>query len=170
MNEAHDQDPFNNSSYGTLVDSPYKIDQPAGPRRPRLQRADHPRLRGRLGREGAARRPLAGPIARARRHGHLARLQQHRPRDSPLYPRELHRLHGLRDPVPRHGHPGQGALRGRARGEAGHDRRRRRSRGLPRRNGQGPRSTSTRPRRRGCRAGCSTSSSTPASARAAPSA
>ena len=25
MNEAHDQDPFNNSSYGTLVDSPYKL-------------------------------------------------------------------------------------------------------------------------------------------------
>ena len=25
MNEAHDQDPFNNSSYGTLVDTPYKL-------------------------------------------------------------------------------------------------------------------------------------------------
>ncbi|MGA7498664.1 MAG: hypothetical protein WBX00_18200, partial [Isosphaeraceae bacterium] len=25
MNEPHDQDPFNNSSYGTLVDSPYKL-------------------------------------------------------------------------------------------------------------------------------------------------
>src|SRR5438552_19190394 len=25
MNEAHDQDPFNNSSYGSLVDTPYKL-------------------------------------------------------------------------------------------------------------------------------------------------
>ena len=48
MNEAHDQDPFNNNSYGTLVDARLQARQPAGPRRPRLQRADHPRLRGRL--------------------------------------------------------------------------------------------------------------------------
>ena len=25
MNEAHERDPFNNNSYGTLVDSPYKL-------------------------------------------------------------------------------------------------------------------------------------------------
>ena len=29
-----------------------------------------------------------------------------------VHPRELHRLHGLRHRVPRHGHPRQGALRG----------------------------------------------------------
>ena len=25
MNEAHDRDPFNNNSYGTTVDAPYKM-------------------------------------------------------------------------------------------------------------------------------------------------
>ncbi len=33
MNEASERDPFNNNSYGTLVDSPYKTDQLARARR-----------------------------------------------------------------------------------------------------------------------------------------
>ena len=110
---------------------PLQAGQPAGARRHRLQRADHPRLRGRLGREGAARRPVAGPLAGPRRHGDPARLQQHRPRDPRVHSRELHRLHGLRHRVPRHRHPGQGALRDRARGAAGDDPRTGRPRDVP---------------------------------------
>ena len=109
--------------------------QPAGAGRDRLQRAHHPRLRGRLRREGPARRPVAGPLAGPRRHRHAARLQQHLPGNPRVHPRELHRLHGLRDRVPRHRHPRQGAVRGRVGGEAA-DHPRGRPRDVSRRSGR----------------------------------
>ena len=141
-NAASEKDPFNNNCYGTLVDRAYKLVSAAGARRRRLQRADHPRLRGRLRREGAAGRPVAGPLAGPGRHGDAARLQLHRPGDPRVHPRELHRLHGLRDRVPGHGHPRQGARRGRVGAEA----RRRSPRPTARctrRSGRRPRSTTT---------------------------
>ena len=169
MNEANERDPFNNNSYGTLVDSGYKLRQPAGPRRRRLQRAHHPRLRGRLRRKGAARRSVAGPLAGPRRHRHAARLQQHLPGNPRVHPRELHRLHGLRHRVPRHRHSRQGAVRDRI-GREAQDHSRSRPRRCSASSGPRPRSTTTPARRRAAPAACSTSSSTRPSARAVPSA
>ena len=169
MNEANERDPFNNNCYGTLVDQRLQAGQPAGPRRGRFQRAHHPRLRGRLRREGPAGRPVAGPLAGPRRHRHPARLQQHRPGNPRVHPRELHRLHGLRHRVPRHRHPRQGPVRDGVGSRS--------SRRSPRptgrctaRSGPRPRSTTTPARRSSAPAACSRSSSTPPSARAAPSA
>ena len=123
MNEANERDPYNNNCYGTLVDRPYvEVKLPVLDVH-RLQRARHPRLRGRQRREGAAGRPGAGPVAGSGRHGGAARLQLRRAGDSGVHPRELHRLHGLRDRVPRHGDPRQGDRRAGPRGEAGGDRR-----------------------------------------------
>ena len=75
MNEPHDQDPFNNSSYGTLVDAPYKLVN-----LPVLDVLDFNEriIRGYedgYGRERTARRSLAGPLAGSRRHGDPPRLQ-----------------------------------------------------------------------------------------------
>ena len=86
MNEANERDPFNNNCYGTLVDSRLQAGQAAGARRQRLQRAHHPRLRRRLRREGAAGRPVAGPLAGPGRHRHAARLQLHRPGNPGVHP------------------------------------------------------------------------------------
>ena len=112
------------------------------------------------GEKRPARRPVAGPLAGPGRHRHAARLQQHRAGNPRVHPRELHRLHGLRDRVPRHRHPRQGALRGRAGGRS--------SQAIPEadremyraRSGRRPRSTTTPARRSAASAGCSTSSST----------
>ena len=101
-----------------------------------------------------SRGPLAGP----RRHRHAARLQQHLPGNPRVHPRELHRLHGLRHRVPRHRHPRQGPLRGRAGSRS--------CRPFPKptgrctaRSGPRPRSTTTPARRRPAPAACSRSSS-----------
>ncbi len=146
MNEASENDPFNNNCYGTTIDRPYKkVDLPVLDVA-RLQRADHPRLRGRLRREGPARRPLARPVADPRRHRLAARLQLHLPRDPQVHPRELHRLHGLRHRVPGHRHPRQGSGRGRMGAETA-DHSRGRPRHVPRAVVARPRST-TMPARR----------------------
>ena len=63
MNEANERDPFNNNCYGTLVDQRLQDGQPAGARRDRFQRAHHPRLRGRLGRDAIC--PPTCPLARS---------------------------------------------------------------------------------------------------------
>ena len=170
MNAASDKDPFNNNCYGTLVDRAYKLGQPAGARRRRLQRAHHPRLRGGLRREGPARRPVAGPLARPGRHRVAARLQLHRPGDPRVHPGELHRLHGLRDRVPGHRHPRQGARRGRVGGRS--------SRTIPEADREMYKAQWSKTKKYydageeegTASAGCSTSSSTRRSARAAPSA
>ena len=160
MNEASDRDPFNNNCYGTLVDRDYKqvnlpvldvID---------FNERDHPRLRGRLRREGPARRPVAGPLADPRRHRDAARLQLHRPGNPGVHPRELHRLHGLRHRVPRHRHPRQGAGRDRAGREAADAFPTRPTARCSRSSGRRPRSITTGRRRRAAPAACSTSSST----------
>ena len=49
MNEASERDPFNNNCYGTLVDRRLQAGHAADPRRGRLQRPHHPRLRRGLG-------------------------------------------------------------------------------------------------------------------------
>ena len=79
MNEANERDPYNNNRYGTLVDCGYKlVTLPILDVR-RFQRADHPRLRRRHRREGAAGRSVGRPLADSRRHGDAARFQLHRP-------------------------------------------------------------------------------------------
>ena len=81
MNEATRPGPVQQQLLRHAGRLPLQAGQSAGTRRARLQRADHPRLRGRLGREGAAGRPVAGPLAGPRRHGNAPRLQQHRAGD-----------------------------------------------------------------------------------------
>ncbi len=114
MNEANERDPYNNNCYGTLVDRRLQAGQAADSRRRRLQRAHHPRLRRRHRREGTAGRSVAGPLADSGRHGHAARFQLHRAGNPGVHPRELHRLHGLRHPLPRHGDPRQSDRRSRS--------------------------------------------------------
>ena len=78
MNEAHDQDPFNNNSYGTLVDCDYKLVN-----LPVLDVHDFNERIIRGYEEGYGEKDLpadllAGPLAGPGRHRHPARLQQHR--------------------------------------------------------------------------------------------
>ena len=61
MNEANEQRPVQQQLLRHAGRSRLQAGQPAGARRQRLQRADHPRLRGRLRREGPARRPVRRP-------------------------------------------------------------------------------------------------------------
>ena len=73
--------------------------------------------------EGDAEKDLPADLSMARSlvpagHGQPPRLQQRRPGDPGLHRRELHRLHGVRHRVPRHGDPGQGPGRAGAGGEA----------------------------------------------------
>ena len=118
MNEASDKDPFNNNCYGTLVDRPYKLVS-----LPVLDVNDFNERIIRGYEEGYGENDLPADLSVARsldpgRHRVAARLQLHRPGDPRVHPRELHRLHGLRDRVPGHRHPRQGARRGRVGGEA----------------------------------------------------
>ncbi len=118
MNEANERDPFNNNSYGTLVDTPYKLVN-----LPVLDVIDFNERIIRGYEEGCGEKELPADLSLARSlvpagTATLARLQQHLPGDPRLHPRELHRLHGLRHRVPRHRHPRQGALRDRAGREA----------------------------------------------------
>ena len=81
MNEANDQDPFNNNCYGTLVDAPYKLVS-----LPVLDVLDFNERIIRGYEEGYGEKELPAdlsrrPLARPRRHGHAPRLQLHRPRD-----------------------------------------------------------------------------------------
>ena len=131
MNEANERDPFNNNSYGTLVDAPYKdvklpILDVHG-----FQRPDHPRLRGRDGRMRPARRSDGRPFARSRGDRDAPRFQLHRSGYPGVYAEQLHGLHGLRDALPRYGDPGQGAQRERFREAAGGDLRSGRPRDVP---------------------------------------
>ena len=128
MNEANERDPFNNNCYGTLVDRGYKLVS-----LPVLDVIDFNERIIRGYEEGWGEKDLpadltAGPLAGPGRHRHAARLQQHLAGNPRVHHRELHRLHGLRDRVPRHRHPRQGAVRDRAGGEAQDH-----SRGRPRR-------------------------------------
>ena len=112
MNEANERDPFNNNCYGTLVDTPLQARHAC--RSSTSTTSTSAIIRGYeegYRREGSARRPVGRPLADPRRHGDAARLQLRRPGDSRVHPRELHRLHGLRHRMPRHGHSRQGAGR-----------------------------------------------------------
>ena len=161
MNEANDRDPYNNNCYGTLVDRPYvEVKLPILDVIDFNERVIRGYEEGRGEKElpaDLARRPVAGPG----RHGGAARLQLRRPGDSGVHPRELHRLHGLRDRVPGHGHSRQGDRRAGPRGEAGGDRQRRATGQCSRPNGRSRGSTTTARRKRASTAAGSRSSSTP---------
>ncbi len=108
MNEPNSRDPYNNNSYGTLVDSPYvNVDLPILDVNDFNDRIIRGYEEG-TGRKRIAGRPVDRPLADSRRHGDAARLQLRRPGDPGIHHRELHRLHGLRDRMPRYGHSGQG--------------------------------------------------------------
>ena len=170
MNEAHDQDPFNNSSYGTLVDSPYKMVS-----LPVLDVLDFNERIIRGYEDGTAEKGLPADLSLARSlvpagTATLRDFSNIAP-EIPLYIPE--NCTGCMDCVTQ---CPDTAILGKVLSETeleerlAHDHRHRPTARCSARSGRGPRSTSTPPRRRGCPAGCSTSSSTPASARAAPSA
>ena len=170
MNEANERDPYQQQQLRHAGRFGVQAGHAADPRRRRFQRADHPQLRRGHGRKGAAGRSVRGPLADSRGHRDAPRFQLHRSGYPGVHPQQLHRLHGLRDALPRYGDPRQSDQRKRVREEDGRRSPTRPSARCSATSGPRPASTTkVRPRSR-AKGGCSRSSSTPASARAAPSA
>ena len=169
MNERHDQDPFNNSSYGTLVDSPYKLVS-----LPVLDVLDFNERIIRGYEDGSAEKGLPADLSLARSlvpagTATLRDFSNIAP-EIPLYIAE--NCTGCMDCVTQ---CPDTAILGKVLSETELEERLATitdpaDRACSAPSGREPRSTSTPPRRRGCPGGCSTSSSTPASARGAPSA
>ena len=105
MNEASERDPFNNNSYGTIFDSPYKaIHLPVLDVNDFNERI----IRGYEEGWGEGSLPADLSVARSLVPAGTATLrirQQYLPGNSRIYHRELHRLHGLRDRMSGHRHP-----------------------------------------------------------------
>src|SRR5271157_4200878 len=169
MNEPHDQDPFNNSSYGTLVDSPYKLVS-----LPVLDVLDFNERIIRGYEDGSAEKGLPADLSLARSlvpagTATLRDFSNIAP-EIPLYIPE--NCTGCMDCVTQClTRRSSAKCSPRPSSRSGW---RRSPKRLTERcsalSGLEPRSTSTHPKRRGCPGGCSTSSSTPASAKGAPSA
>ena len=111
MNEANERDPYNNNCYGTLVDRAYKE-----VKLPILDVHDFNEriIRGYEEGDGEKDLPADLAVARSLVPAGTAALRDfsYIAPEIPEYIREqLHRLHGLRHGVPRHGDPGQGDRR-----------------------------------------------------------
>ena len=118
MNAPSEKDPFNNNCYGTTVDRTYKMVS-----LPVLDVDDFNEriVRGYEEGYGESELPADLSLARSLVPAGTASLRDFSyiaPEIPDYIPEQLHRLHGLRDRVPGHRHPRQGAVRGGVGGQA----------------------------------------------------